>query len=77
MWLCQAHLQQLETCEGALTIMAEKNRMSLTEQQTVDSFLEVIQSALEVAEYEVALNTIENLKQLIVDKLMQQHYGRS
>jgi hypothetical protein len=57
--------------------MAEKDRMSLNEQQTADGFIKVIRKALEVAEYEVALTTIENLKQLIVDKLMQRHYGQS
>ena len=57
--------------------MPEKSRMSLTEKQSVESFLEIIRQALEVEEYEVALTTIENLKALIVDKLMQQHYGPS
>ena len=52
-------------------------RMSATEKTSVESYLKVIAQAIEINEYEVALTTIERLKQLIVDKLMVQHYGQS
>ena len=50
--------------------------MSQTDKASVESCLKIIAEAIEIGEYEVALTTIERLKQTIVDTLMVKHYGQ-
>ena len=52
-----------------------KLTMSTSEKSSVESYLAVIKQAIAVEEYEVALTTLENLKEMIVDKLMVKHHG--
>lgn len=55
--------------------MKERTSLTITEKESMESYLATIRKAAELEEYEMALTAMESLKQVFLDKLMIVHHG--
>jgi len=49
--------------------------LTITERESLESYLATIRKAAELEEYQMALTAMESLKQIFLEKLMLIHHG--
>ena len=55
--------------------MKPRTSLTITEQESLESYLATIRKAAELEEYQMALTAMESLKQIFLEKLMIIHHG--
>ncbi len=57
--------------------MKPQTSLTITERESLESYLDTIRKAAEPEEYQMALTAMESLKQLFLEKQMIIHHGGS
>ncbi len=57
--------------------MKPQASLTITERESLESYLATIRKAAELEEYQMALTAMESLKQIFLEKLMIIHHGGS
>ena len=55
--------------------MKPRTSLTITERESLESYLATIRKAAELEEYQMALTAMESLKQIFLEKLMIIHHG--